>query len=208
MTVLVDDLDKLEYYTPLGFINTFTSGWMTKINLLVRHKSTHVPGYMITSIDFEDNLSGLVRCKGAKLTQRIPSHRCNYVVDKETTSLSLLYHCTEDNAGLSFTNATLSEPNQMDAAFVSFVTSRYVKVLYQTDKQVESASERGPGDSFTLDGVQSLLEVEVDTNIAWKRLGLFLKDPTWKLCQDMTCFIQPSYTLVDHKNEKEGVYQY
>ena len=53
---------------------------------------------MITSIDFEDNLSGFIRNKGAEITQKIPSHRCIYDVENNNNkNLSLSYTCHEDN---------------------------------------------------------------------------------------------------------------
>jgi hypothetical protein len=197
LSIVIDNLDKLEYHTPLGYINTFTKGWMTKVNLLVANKKTKEKGYMITSIDFENNISGYIRSKGAVLTQKIPSTVCNYNVTK-TDRLSVVYDCDEDQTSLSFQDAEMND--DIDVDFTKFVANRFTKFLYQTQKTVQQASELGEGADFPIAGTKHLTNLNLFTNVYWKRLNLFVYDARWQLCQNKTCFIQPYYILVDHKN--------
>lgn len=92
ISVLIDDLDSLEAYCGGGmFLPTAMSGWMMKVNVLVKcpvpnwdasegsdnisraNNVSLVSGYQILSVDFEQGLGGGVKSLGARLTQRVPS---------------------------------------------------------------------------------------------------------------------------------------
>eukprot|EP01098_Paradermamoeba_levis_P008804 TRINITY_DN3632_c0_g1_i1.p1 TRINITY_DN3632_c0_g1~~TRINITY_DN3632_c0_g1_i1.p1 ORF type:complete len:265 (+),score=49.65 TRINITY_DN3632_c0_g1_i1:104-898(+) len=197
VSILTDALDLLEYYIFGKFVNTHTKGWMTKVNLLVRNKYTKEPGYMITSIDFEDNFCGFIRQKGAQLTQKVPSHRAQYDVNKTSTWLALNYRCDEDSTALKLAPSRLSSEINWD--FASYVVNRFVKFLNQNGKTIKQASERGPGDYTSLKGAQTITPVGLSTNLALKRLNVN-PNPNWDLCHNMTCFVVPYYILVDHEN--------
>ena len=81
--------------------------------------------------------------------------------------------------------------------------NRFIKYLYQNDKNEQQASELGPGSFFSINGTKSI-ELnkgdDISIDLITRRLKVN-KLNDWNLCQDKTCFLQPSYTLVDHKNE-------
>ena len=100
LSVCVDDLDSLETRLLGRWWPTGLSGWMTKVNLLVRCPATALPGceaargyirgYQILSLHFEGGgMGGAVKVKGAVATQRIPSCTARYLMTSGKTGKSM-----------------------------------------------------------------------------------------------------------------------
>jgi len=203
MSILIDNLDKLEYYTPFGFIDTHTTGWLTKINLLVSDSNNNVPGYLMTSIDFQDNVSGYIRSAGAIVDQQVPSHVCSYNNNIQPTSLVVDYQCSPEFGFVKGTAVIDPLPTQnplYDESFIAFVANRTTKYLHQFNGDVMQAYEIGPGAFFSLDGVQTFSSASFASSSPLTRLGINI-DPSYQICSSSLCFIQPYYILVDHKNQ-------
>lgn len=199
-SLLVDDLDKLEYYVPrVGFVNTHTSGWMDKLNLFVRDPATGQRGYLITTIDFESGFTGFIRSKGAIATQKIPSSTGAYAVTQNATSVTASVRLDDAPKTHLQLSATLLPLETRDDNFVNFVTNRTTKYLQQFGGTVQCSLELGPGAQFSNNGTRVLAE---DAQVSWSFLDR-LKLRTiggWSPCQARTCFLQPQYILVDHHN--------
>lgn len=195
-SVLVDGLNHLEYHVPVvGFVDTFTSGWMNKVNLLVRNSATDTPGYLIHSIDFERGVMGQVRSTGAIVTQKIPSTVGTYNVSRSVPTGGEELHVNVDlQHGISFElSGSLLPP--ADTRFVDFVVNRPTKFLQMNDGTVTAATELGDGASFGTEDVRDIDLQTLQGNILEKRLGLApLSAAT------AHAFFQPVYWLVDHEN--------
>jgi len=195
VTILVDGLNHLEYYAPIvGFVNTLTSGWMTKVNLLVRNSVTDAPGYLITSIDFERGITGSVRSTGAIVTQKIPSVVGTYNVARTKDDELHATVSTDDATALTLTGS-LVPPTDMQ--FVDFVVKRTTKYLQMNNGAVTASSEVGPGSSFDTGDVQDIDLQKLESNLLEKRLALRPLSVA-----GTRAFFQPVYWLVDHENER------
>ena len=105
--VVVDDLDSLEaYVSGIGrFVPTRMSGWMMKLNVMVRcpvgnatanvdesesdtaraeaealECSRYVRGYLIHTLDFERCASGWIKTLGARSTQKVGAEQASFAV--------------------------------------------------------------------------------------------------------------------------------
>lgn len=193
-SILVDGLNHLEYYTLNHFVNTFTSGWMTKVNLLVRNSVTDAPGYVITSIDFERGVSGSVRSTGAIRTQKIPSVVGTYNIARTRDDELHATIATDDATGLTLVGS-LVPPTDMQ--FVDFVVKRPTKYLQMNNGAVTAATEVGEGSGFDTGDVRDIDLQLLEGNLLEKRLALQSLSVA-----GTRAFFQPVYTLVDHENER------
>ena len=222
VTVLVDDLDTLEAYCAGYFVPTAMSGWMVKVNILVKcpvptwsgenaRTTKIVSGYQILTVNFETGLGGILKAFGARLTQRVPSTTLRFDMSVGVSGHAIN---TEINDGMTYTaricdgsgivlldlkgklNANQSAiQNKLE--FIDFVINRPNKFLFQKkENRVVFSPEAGEGADFSTDGC---VLVGSDTLLIpiTEQCGI---------CSDVLnlegaiSFLQPYYILVDHHN--------
>lgn len=224
ISVLIDDLDSLEAYCGGGFIPTGMSGWMMKVNILVKcpvpswntplaNSTTTVSGYQILTVDFEQGLGGGVKSLGARLTQKVPSNTLKFdmssgVSGKATSSElkndSGYFAKVFDSSGRNLIE--LAGALQMDdsliasnQSFIDFVINRPHKFLFQrTENLLAYSPEMGDGADFSSSGC-ALVQVQRLVAPVLDKIGLSSEKHKLGL-EEAVCFVQPYYILVDHHN--------
>lgn len=157
ISIVVDDLDRLEIYGPLSghFYYSGLCGWMCKTNLLVKRSvpdfngsSWNVSGYQILTLDFESGIGGLIKSLGAKATQKIPTYLSRFIttVGKSgQSSNSILndkdsYRCNMDDLErlnlISVKGKFDKNVSKEMRKFMSFVVNRPHKFLKQVGNDV------------------------------------------------------------------------
>jgi hypothetical protein len=226
LSIVIDDLDTLEAYFGGSFVDVSSSmrGWMCKLNLLVKslvptpdsNASQVVSGYQILSLDFEKGWGGEMKKLGAIYTQAVPTLTSEFIVSSGksgSTFSSDLSHGTPYSAAMinpkdssplvnicGKLNAVLSS-EQLE--FANFVVNRPHKFLHQhsgTKKAGMAYSpELGDGSEFDAHGCV-WLDVEQISLPILMRLDERISETIHQQLSEARCFIQPSYTLVDHHN--------
>eukprot|EP00397_Hematodinium_sp_SG-2012_P040568 GEMP01044476.1.p1 GENE.GEMP01044476.1~~GEMP01044476.1.p1 ORF type:complete len:258 (+),score=54.68 GEMP01044476.1:46-774(+) len=113
VSIVLDNLVTLDKYigSPFHvFSPTHCSGWMTKINILVRERppTNHTSlansaGYLVTSVDFEAGLAGWMLSTAAQCAQNIPCTLAYYhIPNNSTTNITLAYSSSVRNANDGF----------------------------------------------------------------------------------------------------------
>jgi hypothetical protein len=90
--VVVDDLDVLELHLAGGcFVNTRMVGWMCKCNVLVQFDQAGqtIHAYQIVTLDFERCLSGRLKVRGARATQKVPSGLATFEMSSGASGRSI-----------------------------------------------------------------------------------------------------------------------
>ena len=102
ISICVDDLDVMKPYIGLGlFAPSMLTGWMTKVNLLVKAPAVDIPlhdvseegyvhGYQILSLHFESGFAGKVKRLGAISTQKVPTGLAEYDVSSGKSGETIL----------------------------------------------------------------------------------------------------------------------
>eukprot|EP00397_Hematodinium_sp_SG-2012_P016244 GEMP01016566.1.p1 GENE.GEMP01016566.1~~GEMP01016566.1.p1 ORF type:complete len:317 (+),score=76.96 GEMP01016566.1:142-1092(+) len=224
VSIVLDNLVTLDKYigSPFHvFSPTHCSGWMTKINILVRERppTNHTSlansaGYLVTSVDFEAGLAGWMLSTAAQCAQNIPCTLAYYhIPNNSTTNITLAYSSSVRNANDGFylvveasnlTNFLTPRSRQ----FVRWVVDRTVKYLHQPDGTVLCAHQWSVGiPRIAVDGVRVLSGngTQVRTNVFDVRLsGVGVGRTIEHICEEEWCFVLPEYMLMDHENRRLG----
>lgn len=221
ISIVVDDLDVLEAHCAAGmFMSTPLSGWMMKLNILVRCSvptwndtgTTTVAGYQIVEVHFEDGLGGKMKALGARLTQKVPSTTLQFEMSSGSSGTAfnselrdaLLYSATvsdKSNCRLLALTGSLKTKESATSPlqpFLDFVINRPHKFLFQKDNNcLAYAPETGEGAEFSTEGCALVSADDLAVPLL-ERIG---KGFSEKLrIDDAVCFVQPYYILVDHHN--------
>lgn len=229
ITVLIDDLDSLEAHCAGGvFLPTAMSGWMMKVNILVKCRvptwdpdcmtvdnADVVSGYQILSVDFEQGLGGCVKSLGARLTQRVPSTTVKFEMSSGVSGRAInselkdgmeyFAKVLDENGGklLELEGTLIADETKTTSSqpFFDFIINRPNKFLYQrNDNRLAYSPEIGEGADFPSSGC-ALVDV---SRLAAPMLDSLLgsnDDENKKIRLDEAiCFVQPYYILVDHHN--------
>ena len=190
------------------------------------HKE-EVSGYQIMTLDFENNYSGYVKVLGSRATQCVPTFHTQFNVligDKEITSGYSIDTSLESGTIISAkmsSTSTLSIKGTYDNSvkdtvlldLYKFITNRPHKFLVQygddSDKSVNKtlmySPEIGEGAEYPFENcVPVVVQPEnLDIKQVLVRIADIIPDiHTIVDPSQIVCFVQPSYTLVDHHNTK------
>ena len=229
VSIVVDDLERLEVYCGAGlFVPTPMSGWMMKLNLLVRcpvptwnndggDETVTVSGYQIVEVHFEGGIGGQVKALGARKTQKVPSSTLQFGMSRVFSGEAINSNLEDgmdyaakvyEESGkllLSLTGVLKVGDSTTDnmKPFFDFVINRPNKFLFQKDNNVLAYSpETGVGAEFSSDGC-AFVEMSEFSAPVLERIstGLELIGVSSSLpLDDVICFVQPYYILVDHHN--------
>jgi len=193
ISVDVDTFAKLEKVFLGAYVNTFTGGsGFLKVTFLVT-SALYGPGYFIHELDFGSYLLTL----GCKATQ---SFTCSYSKIKTSSSRSPLSIDVHSTSGrqmhASFTKLTRSFTNKH---LVSFVLGRKTKYA-QTGGKLIAVNQFPPSSSSSYPLEVQTLQLDGEADLGLLRLGENLPKMVagWSICDVGSCFLQPSYTLIDH----------
>jgi len=216
LVIVIDHLNTLRFYLPYCNtpLPTGTSGWMTKMNLLVTTPSPPLsppnpalPGYQILSLDFERGASGYVKKLGALATQKVPSHSgVTYTTNATPGSTGedvSQYNMTMSSGGSTLVDikGTTRPLQPADESLAAFVIDRPHKFLLQNKSRV-AWSPWGAGHSSTLTGVRVVEPTLVNVDGILDRNGEGLRESLD--LEKVTVFWQPKYTLIDLHNTVIG----
>ena len=226
ISIVIDDLDTLEAHFAGRFIDVsnIMRGWMCKLNLLVKcpvptqnstnNQLENVSGYQIVALDFEEGTGGSIKRFGALQTQIIPTELSSFHMSSGISGSAINYSLQtgetysaeiinpNTNAHLvklvGKLNSNLS-PEQLN--FTKFVINRPHKLLYQnfgTDQgKLAYSPEIGDGANFEWNNCVWIDPEHLELPILNRLSERF--NETLDISK-IRCFIQPSYTLVDHHN--------
>lgn len=228
LSIVIDDLCILEAYFNGTFINlsNFMKGWMCKLNLLVKcevpienfNNKQVVSGYQIFTLDFEKGLGCNLKKYGALTTQIVPTEVSTFrissgnsgstenypLITGETYSAEMYNTSTNNNNNpllVKLVGRLNSNLSSEQLNFAKFVINRPHKFLYQNygkdDAKLAYSPEIGEGANFEWDHCVWIDIQQLELPIL-NRLNERLNE-TLNL-SEIRCFIQPSYTLVDHNN--------
>jgi hypothetical protein len=229
LSIIIDDLDTLESHIGGGiFLNVSNQmrGWMCKVNLLVKgpvpipntsfDTQEVVSGYQILFLDFEEGWGGDIKRLGAIYTQAVPTTTSQFLVSSGPSGASIEYDLNheekysaeminpKDSSPLVVISGKLNSnlsPEQLE--FAKFVINRPHKFLHQnygTPKAALAYSpEIGEGAQFESHNCVWLEAEHINLPIL-SRLDERISEMVRQNLAEVKCFIQPSYTLVDHHN--------
>jgi hypothetical protein len=228
LSIVIDDLDSLESHLGGGiFFNVSNQmrGWMCKVNLLVKgavpilntiDTKEVVSGYQILSLDFEEGWGGDIKRLGAIYTQAVPTTISQFVVTSGLSGSSINYdliheekYSTEmtnpkDSSSLVVVSGKLNSSLSVEQLeFAKFVTNRPHKFLHQSYGTPKASLAYSPeiGEGAQFESYNCVwLEVEKINLPILNRLDERISEIVHQNLAEVKCFIQPSYTLVDHHN--------
>jgi hypothetical protein len=229
LSIVIDDLDTLEAYFGGTFVDVSSAmrGWMCKVNLLVKghapipnSEDSHVvSGYQILSLDFEKGWGGDLKRLGAIYTQAVPTIISEFAISSGksgSTISSDLGHGVPYSAEMtdpkdssplvSLSGKLNTNLSSEQHDFANFVVNRPHKFLHQhsgsRNATMAYSPEIGDGSQFES---RDCVWVDVEQlklpilNRLDERIGEIMNH-TQLSGTGVRCFIQPSYTLVDHHN--------
>lgn len=229
ISIILDDLDTLESYFNGIYINlsNYIRGWMCKVNILVKcevpvlysNRNEIVSGYQIISLDFEKGLSGELKKFGALKTQIIPTVTSTFRMTSGISGLAINYPLRNNEKYIAEMISNENENNinenhlvklvgklntnlsSEQLNFAKFVINRPHKFLYQNfgteNGKLAYSPEIGDGANFECENCVWVDIEEINLPILNRLNERF--NATLDISQ-IQCFIQPSYTLVDHHN--------
>jgi len=201
ISVDVDTFAKLEKVVLGVYVNTFPtvgldgSGFF-KVTLLVT-SALYGPGYFIHELDFDNRLL----TTGCKATQTftcsysgiLTPHLWGHSIDVQRWESP--FSTSGPKVHVAFTKG--GTPNK---PFVSFVLGRKIKYQSLTGGKLIAVNQypSSSPSSYSQD-VQSL-QLKGVPDLGLLKLGDRLPKMVsgWSVCDAGTCFLQPSYTLIDH----------
>jgi len=191
ISVDVDTFAKLEKVVLGKYVNTLTGGYgFLKVNLLVTSAS-YGPGYFIHEMGFGNYLLTL----GCKATQSFPCGSGSFKISTSRFPYSIDVRLSSGRR----LHASFIDAGEPDTPFVSFVLGRKIKYALSGGKLI-AVNQFPTSSSSSFPQKVQVVRLDSDADLGLLRLGEKLPDllSGWSLCDAGTCFLQPSYTLIDH----------